>query len=196
MKRLTDFILVLVSAPFWLPLFILVAIMIRVFMGAPVFFRQTRAGYRERPFTCLKFRTMRSGPGTDAERTPRLGRFLRASSLDELPQLFQVLTGTMSLVGPRPLPVAYLTRYTPAERRRHEVRPGITGWAQINGRNTISWEEKFALDLWYVDHASWLLDWKIIFMTIAKTLRRSDINQSETETMSELRPEKASNPRQ
>lgn len=196
MKRLTDFILVLVSAPFWLPLFILVAIMIRVFMGAPVFFRQTRAGYRERPFTCLKFRTMRSGSGTDAERTPRLGRFLRASSLDELPQLFQVLTGTMSLVGPRPLPVAYLTRYTPTERRRHEVRPGITGWAQINGRNTISWEEKFALDLWYVDHASWFLDWKIIFMTIAKTLRRSDINQSETETMSELRPEKASNPRQ
>ena len=189
MKRLLETLAVLASSPIWLPLFVAAAAATAISSGRPVLFRQMRAGKDGRPFRIAKFRTMREGPGSDAERLTRIGRMLRSTSLDELPQLFQVLTGTMSLVGPRPLPVEYLPRYTAAERRRHEVRPGITGWAQVNGRNSISWEEKFALDVWYVDNRSLALDLKIIFMTIAKALRRTGIDASAGETMPELRPD-------
>ena len=129
---------------------------------------------------------MRGGEGSDTERTTRFGRFLRSTSLDELPQLWHVLSGKMSLVGPRPLPAKYLERYSPFQARRHEVRPGITGWAQINGRNAISWEKKFELDVWYVDNRSLLLDTKIIFLTLAKVFKRSGVNSSATETMPEF----------
>ena len=189
MKRVCDILLVLLAAPLWLPLFALTALAVLLVEGRPVFFAQTRAGLHGRPFRIVKFRSMRTGAGSDAERLGRFGRFLRASSLDELPELLLVLTGKMSLVGPRPLPVEYLPRYTAAELRRHEVRPGITGWAQVNGRNSISWEEKFALDVWYVDNRSLALDLKIIFMTIAKALRRTGIDASAGETMPELRPD-------
>jgi len=157
-------------------------------MGRPVFFRQERAGLGGRPFRILKLRTMRDGAGTDAERLTRLGCFLRKTSLDELPQLFQVLAGTMSLVGPRPLPVRYLPRYTPEEARRHDVRPGLTGWAQVNGRNAISWDEKLALDVWYVDHRSLALDAKILWLTVWNVLARRGIDSGGGETMPELRP--------
>lgn len=185
-KRIFETVVILSAAPLWLPLFGVVSILSLVFMGRPVFFRQERAGKGGRTFRLVKFRSMRAGEGTDAERTTGFGRFLRASSLDELPQLFQVLAGTMSLVGPRPLPVRYLPRYTAKQNRRHEVRPGITGWAQVNGRNTLSWKEKFALDVWYVDHRSLVLDLRILFLTVFKTLARSGVNRSAEETMPEF----------
>lgn len=185
-KRIFETVVILSAAPLWLPLFGVVSILSLVFMGRPVFFRQERAGKGGRAFRLVKFRSMRAGEGTDAERTTGFGRFLRASSLDELPQLFQVLAGTMSLVGPRPLPVRYLPRYTAEQNRRHEVRPGITGWAQVNGRNTLSWKEKFALDVWYVDHRSLVLDLRILFLTVFKTLARSGVNRSAEETMPEF----------
>ncbi len=191
MKRLFETFLVLLFLPLWLPALALVAFLVLLAMGRPVFFRQERAGKDGKPFTLLKFRTMRLGPGSDAERTTRLGRFLRAASLDELPQLFHVLSGKMALVGPRPLPTRYLPRYTPEEARRHAVRPGITGWAQVNGRNALSWEEKFALDVWYVDHHSFRLDLLILWRTVFRTLASSDINASASETMEEFRPEKS-----
>jgi len=130
---------------------------------------------------------MRAGDGSDMERTTRLGRLLRATSLDELPQLLHVLSGRMALVGPRPLPTAYLPRYSPAQARRHEVRPGLTGWAQVHGRNAITWEEKFAYDVWYVDHRSLALDAKILFLTVVAVFRRAGINASASETMGEFR---------
>jgi lipopolysaccharide/colanic/teichoic acid biosynthesis glycosyltransferase len=164
-----------------------VARAVRVADGSPVVFRQERAGLGGRPFSMMKFRTMKSGEGSDAERTTRLGRFLRSTSLDELPQLLHVLSGKMALVGPRPLPTAYLPRYSPEQARRHEVRPGITGWAQVNGRNAISWDEKFRLDVWYVDNHSLLLDAKILFLTVWRTVRREGINSSATETMEEFK---------
>lgn len=187
MKRLLDTLLVLLSAPLWIPLALAVALAVACTMGRPVIFRQDRAGKGGRAFRFMKFRTMRAGEGSDAERTTRLGRFLRATSLDELPQLLHVLSGKMSLVGPRPLPVRYLPRYSPEQARRHEVRPGITGWAQINGRNAISWERKFALDVWYVDNRSLALDLKILWRTVFKTAAQADINASATETMDEFR---------
>lgn len=187
MKRTFDILLTLLSAPLWLPLTLLVALAIYMTMGAPAMFIQERAGRHGKPFRFWKFRTMRAGAGSDVERTTRFGRFLRRSSLDELPQLFHVLSGKMSLVGPRPLPVAYLPRYSAEQARRHEIRPGITGWAQVNGRNAISWEEKFRLDVWYVDHRSLLLDVKILWRTVFKTARPQDINHSESETMPEFR---------
>ena len=185
-KRLLETVIVLLAAPLWLPLVMIVAVVVRLTEGAPVMFRQERAGLRGKPFVMLKFRTMRPGNGSDAERMTRLGRFLRSTSLDELPQLFHVLTGKMSLVGPRPLPTAYLPRYTPEQARRHEVRPGITGWAQVNGRNAISWEEKFRHDVWYVDNHTLLLDIRILFKTVFKTASRKGINQSSEETMEEF----------
>ncbi len=187
MKRLFDIVLVLVTAPFWLPLMAVVAGLVRVKMGAPVFFTQERAGLNGRPFRMLKFRSMRSGPGTDAERLTKFGRVLRATSLDELPELFLVLRGTLSLVGPRPLPTIYLPRYSPEQARRHEVRPGITGWAQIHGRNLLSWEEKFRHDVWYVDHRSLALDVKILFLTFATVFRRSGISAAGEATMGEFK---------
>ena len=162
------------------------ALVVLVVEGRPVFFRQERAGKGGKPFRMLKIRTMRNGEGTDEERLTRLGRFLRASSLDELPELLHVLAGTMSLVGPRPLPTRYLPRYSPEQARRHEVRPGITGWAQVHGRNQVSWEDKFAYDVWYVDHRSLLLDVKILFMTVLPVLFARGIASSETVTMTEF----------
>ena len=189
MKRLWETILVLLTMVLWLPLLLTVALTVLVTMGRPVWFRQERAGKGGRPFRIVRFRTMRSGEGSDTERLTRVGRVLRATSLDELPQLLQVLTGTMALVGPRPLPVRYLPRYTPEENRRHEVRPGITGWAQVNGRNALTWEQKFAHDVWYVDHRSFGLDVKILFLSVARVFARSGVNAGKDETMEELRPD-------
>lgn len=164
----------------------LVACAVRVSLGSPVFFVQERAGRGGRPFRLFKFRSMRTGPGTDAERLMPFGRFLRASSLDELPELLLVLRGTLSLVGPRPLPTAYLPRYSPEQARRHEVRPGITGWAQVNGRNRLSWDEKFRLDVWYVDHRSLALDLRILVLTLAAVFRPSGISAAGEATMGEF----------
>lgn len=166
-KRMIDTLIVIALAPLWLAVLALCALCVLVAMGRPVLFRQERIGLGCRPFTILKLRTMRMGEGTDAERITPFGAFLRKTSLDELPQLLNVLRGDMSLVGPRPLPSAYLPLYSDEQRRRHEVRPGITGWAQVNGRNGISWERRFELDVWYVDHRSLLLDARIAVMTIA-----------------------------
>ena len=147
---------------------------------------QERPGLDGRPFRLIKFRTMRDGPGSDAERLTRLGRFLRAASLDELPELLNVLKGEMSLVGPRPLLMRYLPRYTPRQMRRHEARPGITGWAQVNGRNAITWEQKFEYDVWYVDNRSFWLDLKILWLTAWRVLTRQGINADVETTMNEF----------
>lgn len=184
MKRAFDIILVLLAAPLWLPVLALTALAVLLVEGRPVFFVQTRAGLHGRPFRIVKFRTMRTGAGTDAERLGRFGRFLRASSLDELPELFLVLAGKMSLVGPRPLPTRYLPRYTPEQMRRHEVRPGITGWAQVHGRNALEWEARFAHDVWYVDHRSLWLDTKILFRTIGAVFAARGISEKGEATMS------------
>ena len=186
MKRLLDILLVLLASPLWLPLLGIVALTVLAVEGCPVFFRQERAGLHGRPFRMLKLRTMRDGEGSDEERLTRLGRFLRASSLDELPELLHVLAGTMSLVGPRPLPTRYLPRYSLEQARRHEVRPGITGWAQVHGRNLLSWEDKFAYDVWYVDHRSLLLDVKILFLTVATVLGARGIASEQSATMTEF----------
>ena len=183
MKRVCDIFLVLLAAPLWLPVLALTALAVLIVEGRPVFFTQTRAGLHGRPFRIVKFRSMRTGAGSDAERLGRFGRFLRASSLDELPELLLVLTGKMSLVGPRPLPTRYLARYTPEQMRRHEVRPGITGWAQVHGRNAISWHEKFDLDVWYVDHCFFRTDLEIVGLTIVNVLKRKDINSATAATM-------------
>jgi lipopolysaccharide/colanic/teichoic acid biosynthesis glycosyltransferase len=169
-----------------------VALAIRARMGSPVLFRQARPGLRGQPFEVVKFRTMRHAMGSDgkplpdSERLTALGRILRASSLDELPQLWNVLRGDLSLVGPRPLLMQYLPRYSPEQARRHDVLPGITGWAQVNGRNAISWEEKFALDVWYVDHWSLALDLKILALTLLKVVNRSGISREGHATMPEF----------
>lgn len=168
------------------PLLIVVGVLVRATIGSPVLFRQTRPGLRGRPFTLVKFRTMRLGPGSDAERLTGLGRFLRRCSIDELPELWNVLKGDMSLVGPRPLLTEYLERYTPEQARRHEIKPGITGWAQVNGRNAITWEQKFALDIWYVDHQSLWLDLRILALTVWKVLRREGISQQGQATAAEF----------
>ena len=189
MKRILDIIAVVAAAPLWLPVVAVAALAVAIADGRPVFFRQQRSGRGGRPFLLLKFRTMRDGPGSDMERTTRLGRFLRRTSIDELPQLLQVLSGKMSLVGPRPLPVKYLPRYTPEEARRHEVRPGLTGWAQVNGRNAITWERKLELDVWYVDNRTVALDLKILWMTVRLALSGKGVNASADDTMGEFRPE-------
>lgn len=174
------------------PLLGAVALLVRLRLGRPVLFRQRRPGLHGKPFMMYKFRTMtddRDAEGgllPDGERLTPFGRFLRSTSLDELPELFNVLKGEMSLVGPRPLLMAYLDRYTPHQARRHEVRPGITGWAQINGRNAISWEEKFDLDVWYVNNGTFLLDLRILALTVAKVLRREGISGEGQATMSEF----------
>lgn len=173
----------------FLPVLALIALGIRLQMGSPVLFLQMRPGLNGEPFRMVKFRTMRDArdaqgnPLPDSERMTRLGRFLRSSSLDELPELWNVLKGDMSIVGPRPLLMEYLPLYSSEQARRHEVRPGITGWAQINGRNAISWPEKFALDVWYVDNRSFLLDIKIIWLTAMKVIRREAINAAGEATM-------------
>jgi lipopolysaccharide/colanic/teichoic acid biosynthesis glycosyltransferase len=174
------------------PLMAVVAASIRVRMGSPVLFVQERPGLGARVFRLLKFRTMRSATAADgasladSERLTRLGHFLRSTSLDELPQLWNVLRGDLSLVGPRPLLVQYLQRYTPEQARRHDVLPGITGWAQVNGRNAISWDEKFELDLWYVDHWTLGLDMRILGRTLVRVLKRDGIAQADHVTMPEF----------
>ena len=187
MKRLIETLLVVAAAPLWVPLAALAALAVVAFDGRPAFFRQERAGLLGRPFWMVKLRTMRPGGGGDAARLTRLGRILRASSLDELPQLAHVVTGKMALVGPRPLPVRYLPRYTAEQARRHEVRPGLTGWAQVNGRNALTWEEKFRLDVWYVENRTLLLDAKILALTIVKAISREGINHPGSATMDEFR---------
>lgn len=174
-------------------MFAAISLLIRTRLGYPILFTQTRPGLHGKPFTIYKFRTMtdeRDADGKllpDSDRLTRLGRFLRSTSLDELPELFNVIKGEMSLVGPRPLLMQYLNRYTPEQARRHEVRPGITGWAQINGRNALSWEEKFALDVWYVDNCSLWLDIRIIALTIWKVFRREGISHQGEATMPEFK---------
>ena len=183
------------------PLMLAFAGLIRVRIGKPVLFRQLRIGHREKVFTFLKFRTMtdvRDQTGkllADEHRLTALGRFLRSTSLDELPQLWNVLKGDMSLVGPRPLLPEYLPRYTAFQRRRHEVRPGITGWVQVNGRNSLTWEQKFELDVWYVDHRSLWLDARILWMTVLQVLRREGISQAGHATMPEFVGSEALEPR-
>jgi len=192
MKRLMDISISALALISLSPLMAIIAIAVRVTMGSPVLFRQRRPGLHGRPFTLVKFRTMavpRDAEGNflpDGERLTRLGRFLRSTSLDELPQLINVLRGEMSLVGPRPLLVQYLARYNDEQMRRHEVKPGVTGWAQVNGRNALSWEEKFKLDVWYVDHRSPMLDLKILAMTLRKIARREGISDGEHATMAEF----------
>lgn len=182
-KRIFDILAALFGLVLLSPLLLLLALLVRIFHGAPVLFGQTRPGYRGTLFRIYKFRTMtdaRAADGSllpDAERLTPLGRFLRASSLDELPELLNILRGEMSLVGPRPLLVQYLERYSPEQMRRHDVLPGITGWAQVNGRNALTWDEKFALDVWYVDNRSFWLDIKIILMTVWKVFKREGISQ-------------------
>lgn len=193
LKRLFDLTVVFVGGLLCLPLIVLLCFLVRVKLGSPIFFRQVRPGKDSRPFRMIKIRTMTDARDTDGELLPdserltRFGRFLRSSSLDELPELWNVLKGEMSLVGPRPLLMEYLPRYSPEQARRHEVRPGITGWAQVNGRNAISWEEKFRLDVEYVDNVSLLLDLKILWLTIWKVVRRDGVNQNEDVTMEEFR---------
>jgi sugar transferase EpsL len=192
LKRLLD--TVVASALLFLlaPLLMIVAVTVRLSLGRPVFLRQRRPGLGGAPFELLKFRTMsnaiddRGNLLPDEQRLRRVGRLLRQTSLDELPGLVNVLKGDMSLVGPRPLLMQYLDRYTPAQARRHEVRPGITGWAQVNGRNSLSWEERFALDVWYVDHRSFRLDLRILMLTMWKVVRREGISQSGQATMREF----------
>lgn len=170
------------------PVLVCLAVAVRLSIGAPVLFRQQRPGRRARLFTLYKFRTMTGADGTgpDAERLTRLGRFLRRTSLDELPQLFNILRGDMSFVGPRPLLERYLAHYTPHEQRRHDVPPGLTGWAQIHGRNHLSWEERLALDVWYVDHASLSLDLHILIRTLGLVLRGTGIHDAPAEHRADL----------
>lgn len=182
-KRPFDFFAALSFLMLFWPLVLVLAVVIKGKLGSPIFFQQQRPGLESKPFTIYKFRTMTDAQDAhgnllpDGERLTPFGRFLRSSSLDELPELWNVLKGEMSLVGPRPLLMQYLPLYTPEQMRRHDVRPGITGWAQINGRNALSWEEKFELDVWYVDNHTFWLDIKIILMTIVKIVKRESINQ-------------------
>jgi lipopolysaccharide/colanic/teichoic acid biosynthesis glycosyltransferase len=192
-KRIFDLLAASLLLVILSPLLLALTLIVAAAHGTPVLFRQQRPGYKGRPFTLYKFRTMtnRTGPDgsllPDSERLTRLGRFLRAASLDELPELVNVLRGEMSLVGPRPLLMAYLERYSAEQMRRHDMLPGITGWAQVNGRNALTWEQKFALDLWYVDHWSFWLDIKILWLTFWKTLKREGISQPGQATMEEFR---------
>jgi sugar transferase EpsL len=191
-KRLLDLTLATLGILILSPLLLILSFLVWVTYGSPVIFRQQRSGYRSRPFWIYKFRSMtdiRDENGNllpDEQRLTRLGKFLRSTSLDEFPELINILRGEMSLVGPRPLFVRYLERYSPEQARRLAVLPGITGWAQVHGRNTLSWEEKFSLDVWYVDHWSFWLDLRIIILTLIKTLRQEGINQPGQATAEEF----------
>jgi lipopolysaccharide/colanic/teichoic acid biosynthesis glycosyltransferase len=183
MKRVFDVALAVAGLMVLAPLIVVLMVVVRLKLGSPIFFRQVRPGLAGVPFGMVKFRTMTDATDSagnllpDAQRLTGFGAFLRASSLDELPELWNVVRGDMSLVGPRPLLMEYLPLYTPEQFRRHAVRPGVTGWAQVNGRNSLSWEEKFALDVWYVDNRSFLLDLKIILLTMKSVLWRTGISQ-------------------
>jgi sugar transferase EpsL len=192
-KRIFDAIAATAALIILAPLMAGIGLVVRMFLGSPVLFRQVRPGYKEHLFKCLKFRTMtdaRDANGhllRDAERLTPLGQFLRSTSLDELPELVNVIRGEMSLVGPRPLLTQYMERYTPEQRRRHEVKPGITGWAQVNGRNHAGWDQKFAYDVWYVDNRSFWLDLKILVLTVWKAFKREGISEPGHVTMQEFR---------
>ena len=176
-----------------LPIIIIIIIIVYITDGRPILFKQMRPGLNSNSFLFYKFRTMNSMKNNkgvllpDQERITKIGRFLRKTSLDELPSLFNVLKGDMSLVGPRPLLMEYLPLYSPYQNRRHNVKPGITGWAQINGRNSISWEEKFKLDIWYIENKNFYLDIKILFITLIKVINKEGINESEFTTMSKFK---------
>jgi len=191
-KRFLDILISAVALIVLSPVFLVISTFIILSSGLPVLFRQKRPGKKGVPFTLLKFRSMRNplskqeGPDSDKERITKVGKFLRRSSLDELPELINILKGEMSLVGPRPLLMQYLERYSPEQARRHDVLPGLTGWAQINGRNAISWEEKFHYDVWYVDNWSFWLDIKIILITIWKAIKGQGISQEGHATMEEF----------
>lgn len=193
-KRWFDIVAAVLGFVLLAPLLTIVAAVVRWQMGRPILFRQPRPGLQGQIFRLVKFRSMtghrnaQGEPLPDAERLTRFSRFLRSTSLDELPELWNVLRGEMSIVGPRPLLVQYLDRYTPEQARRHEVRPGITGWAQVNGRNGISWEDRFALDVWYVDHVSLWLDLRILCRTILSVVRRQGVSAAGEATMPEFRP--------
>jgi lipopolysaccharide/colanic/teichoic acid biosynthesis glycosyltransferase len=193
MKRAFDLLLTTATAPLWVPVLLVVTVMVRFKLGTPVFFTQWRPGLHGRLFRLVKFRTMtdaRDGAGNllpDAQRLTRFGRLLRATSLDELPELWNVLLGDMSLVGPRPLLTEYLELYSKEQARRHDVQPGITGWAQVNGRNLITWPEKFAYDVWYVDNWSLGLDVKILALTVLKVVRREGISAAGSATAERFR---------
>ena len=188
-KRFIDIAIACMGIMILSPLLMCLALLVRVKLGSPIFFRQKRPGLLGKPFLICKFRSMTNEMEsdkmllTDNQRLTDIGRFIRNTSLDELPELFNVLKGDMSLIGPRPLLMEYLHLYTKDQFRRHEVRPGITGWAQVNGRNAISWEDKFKLDVWYVDNQSFCLDMKILWMTIIKVFRREGISQEGHATM-------------
>lgn len=191
-KRIFDICASLAGLALLAPVVVIVAYLIRRKLGSPVLFRQTRPGRNGQPFEMIKFRTMRDATDKegnllpDSERMTAFGSFLRSTSLDELPELWNVLKGDMSLVGPRPLLMEYLPLYSPEQYRRHEARPGVTGWAQVNGRNTISWEDKFKLDVWYVDNRNFWLDIKIIYLTVKKVLIRDGISAEGEATMSKF----------
>jgi sugar transferase EpsL len=192
-KRIFDFlcasILIIIAAP----LLLVISLIIRISMGSPVLFRQKRPGIHGKPFELYKFRSMINNADaervmlSDSQRLTSVGKFLRSTSLDELPQLINVVKGDLSLVGPRPLLMEYLSLYSPEQMRRHAVKPGITGWAQVNGRNAISWEDKFNLDVWYANHQSFWLDLKILWMTVLKVVRREGISQTEHVTMEKFK---------
>ncbi|TPG12963.1 sugar transferase [Sphingomonas koreensis] len=189
MKRLIDLVLASIGLVLFLPLLLFIALLVRVRLGSPVLFRQTRAGLKGRPFALIKFRTMIDENGADgqplpdAERLTSFGAWLRSTSLDELPELWNVVRGEMSLVGPRPLLMSYLPRYSPDQMRRHDVRPGLTGWAQVNGRNMLAWPERLALDVWYIDNRSMYLYFKILTLTLVKVVKRDDVSGEGTVTM-------------
>jgi lipopolysaccharide/colanic/teichoic acid biosynthesis glycosyltransferase len=189
-KRALDLAIVLLASPIWVPVLLVVAVAVRLRLGSPVFFRQARAGLNDRSFQLLKFRTMTNERGPDgqllpdAKRLTPFGRWLRSTSLDELPELLNVLRGDMSVTGPRPLLVQYVPLYSPTHRRRHEVRPGVTGLAQVSGRNALTWPERFDLDVWYVDHASLSLDMSILARTVGALLGRKGISAPGEATMS------------
>lgn len=193
LKRLLDIVGALIGLFLTIPLMLFIALLIRMIMGSPVLFSQVRPGLNGKPFVMYKFRTMKNDRDEqgnllpDERRLTRLGRFLRSTSLDELPELWNVLKGDMSLVGPRPLLLEYLERYSSEQARRHEVKPGITGWAQVKGRNALKWEEKFKLDVWYVEHCSLWLDIKILFLTFVKVIGREGISAQCHATMTKFK---------
>ena len=183
-KTLFDKTLALLLITLFVPLYIIISIAILIKMGRPILFKQKRPGLDDKVFSIYKFRTMNNNHHlTDGERIVGIGKFIRSTSLDELPQLFNVLKGEMSFVGPRPLLVEYLELYSDKHKKRHDVKPGITGWAQVNGRNAISWEQKFEYDVWYVENQSFWLDMKILWMTFLKVVKRSDISSNTSATM-------------
>lgn len=199
MKRLLDLVISVGLLAVAAPLLCVLAVLVRFKLGSPILFRQVRPGLGARPFEMMKFRTMTDARGADGQLLPdgdrltRFGRFLRASSLDELPGLINVVKGEMSLVGPRPLLMQYVSLYDANQTRRHEVRPGITGWAQVNGRNALSWDQKFTLDIWYVDNRSFLLDLRILAMTALKVVKRDGISAAGEATMAPFRGNEPAN---